>query len=184
MSGGNHAVHIEPAAFQYQKGAIKTAALQSVLLEARQRFNTKKVRLKPCSTAALLPPKSRFQYQKGAIKTGNRTGYRLFRICQFQYQKGAIKTAVEIGIGYRLTGFNTKKVRLKLLSGSRARSSRCEFQYQKGAIKTRAGPRADVPVRRPFQYQKGAIKTEISARLLHCALQFQYQKGAIKTVVD
>ena len=77
--------------FQYQKGAIKTQALQAAF--------------------AKIP---RFQYQKGAIKT-----FDLLRIVpvrpRFQYQKGAIKTVgTSSGTHLTMLHFNTKKVRLKL----------------------------------------------------------------------
>ena len=77
-------------AFQYQKGAIKTANAREGRI-AFDGFNTKKVRLKPSSAQLRKCSTALFQYQKGAIKTVcfARTRGRPRR---FQYQKGAIKT--------------------------------------------------------------------------------------------
>ena len=102
-------------------------------------FNTKKVRLKPVIFESSTKTSLRFQYQKGAIKTicgkifsvlsgafqyqkgaiktpvFNQLLQPLFR---FQYQKGAIKTSNLGAVGpVGPSRFNTKKVRLKPLSG-------------------------------------------------------------------
>ena len=55
-------------------------------------FNTKKVRLKPCTVFFDVPKCTIFQYQKGAIKTSAWRRVRLSSEGEFQYQKGAIKT--------------------------------------------------------------------------------------------
>ena len=81
-------------AFQYQKGAIKTAVVLAGDPALLFSFNTKKVRLKLPVNGLLGRQVLTFQYQKGAIKTKQaEVHYETRCDDRFQYQKGAIKTA-------------------------------------------------------------------------------------------
>ena len=135
------------AAFQYQKGAIKTADGETPAAMPRPNFNTKKVRLKRPEWWRRTTTTSHFNTKKVRLKL-------------------SVLVATEM---LSCTNFNTKKVRLKPPQVPCAPDPDSRFQYQKGAIKT--VPSASFPPApvHAFQYQKGAIKTGGWDRFRACA---------------
>ena len=101
------------------------------------RFNTKKVRLKPlCEKTVKRTRARRFNTKKVRLKH-ERGGAACRGDRGFNTKKVRLKRTRDLLVGHAFgLRFNTKKVRLKLAQQAYQLVRRAVFQYQKGAIKT------------------------------------------------